>query len=358
MSRTCSQSAGFSTSPSRKRSGRALREPGVRTLGLEGIEDALLQLLGALELGARDHLARFLVDEHRDRHAPGALPGDHPVGALLDHAADAVAALRRHEARLADGFERQLAQARLLLGALDGGGLIHRDEPLRRVAIDDRRLRPPGMGVIVLVARVHGGERARLFQRRDHRRVAVAQVVELAEMALVVDDALGLVAAEQRHMLAVIAVRADGVGHNVIDAERLQMARVRCPDVEVVRAMAGRGMHEARAGILGHMLAFEQRHFEIVAARMQRMRRDEARRVDVFNERPFLHTRGLEEIVRELLRQYEALAGLGPIVRGRFRHLVKAVLDLVRERDGAVAGDRPRRRGPDDDVNASWQLPR
>ena len=74
---------------------RALREPGIRALGLECIEDTLLQFLGAFELGAGDHLARFLMDEHRDRHAPGALPRDHPIGALLDHAADAVAALRR-----------------------------------------------------------------------------------------------------------------------------------------------------------------------------------------------------------------------------------------------------------------------
>ena len=43
-----------------------------------------------------------LVDEHRDRHAPGALAAHHPVGLGADHAADAVLAGRRHPARLAD----------------------------------------------------------------------------------------------------------------------------------------------------------------------------------------------------------------------------------------------------------------
>ncbi len=111
------------------------------------------------------------------------------------------------------------------------------------------------MGVVVLVARVHGGERSRLLQRRDHRRVAVAHIVELAEMALVVDHALGLGAAEQRHGLAVIAIRADHIGHGWVDAPRLQLPRAGHPDFEVVRAVAGRRMHEARAGVLGHMLA-------------------------------------------------------------------------------------------------------
>ena len=67
--------------------------------------------------------------------------------------------------------------------------------------------------IIVLVARVHRGKRARLLQRRDDGRVGVARIVEFAEMALVVDDALRLLAAEQWHMFAVIAVRPNRVRH-------------------------------------------------------------------------------------------------------------------------------------------------
>ena len=94
---------GLFNEPFQEAPGGALREPRVGALGLEGFEDALLQVLRALELGVRDHFARFLMDEDRDRHAPGALARDHPVRALLDHAVDAIAPLRRHEARVADG---------------------------------------------------------------------------------------------------------------------------------------------------------------------------------------------------------------------------------------------------------------
>ena len=52
----------------------------------------------------------FLLDEHRDRHAPGALARDHPVGPALDHAVDAVLALLRHPARRLDRLFRELAQ--------------------------------------------------------------------------------------------------------------------------------------------------------------------------------------------------------------------------------------------------------
>ena len=48
-------------------------------------------------------------------------------------------------------------------------------------------------------------ERVRIDQRLDHR------VVGVGELALVVDDALRLLAAEQRHMLEIEAVLADGV---------------------------------------------------------------------------------------------------------------------------------------------------
>ncbi len=93
--------------------------------------------------------------------------------------------------------------------------------------------------------------------------------------------------------------------------------------------MAGRGVHEARAGVLGHMLAVEQRHFEIVAALVQRMRGDEALGLDLFDKLPFLHARGLEERVRQRFRQDVTLAGLGPVVLGRLRDLVQAVGDLA-----------------------------
>ena len=106
-------------------------EPGVRALGLDGIDDAVHHARIA------QGLAGLFVDEHGDRHAPGALAGDAPVGPVLDHGFDALARLGRHPARLRDRLERSLPQA--VLG--------HGDEPLRRRAEHQRRLGAPRMGV-------------------------------------------------------------------------------------------------------------------------------------------------------------------------------------------------------------------
>ena len=62
-------------------------EPGIGAFGLE-------RLLDALEHGRIvQHLAGFLLDKDRQRHAPGALARQHPVGPAFHHGADAV--LRR-----------------------------------------------------------------------------------------------------------------------------------------------------------------------------------------------------------------------------------------------------------------------
>ena len=71
---------------------RARLVPGVGALLLEGLDDAHFDL-GVLQ--NVDRAVRLFLDEHRDRHAPGALARDHPVGPLLDHAGDAVFARRR-----------------------------------------------------------------------------------------------------------------------------------------------------------------------------------------------------------------------------------------------------------------------
>ena len=70
------------------------------------------------------------------------------------------------------------------------------------------------------------------------------------------------------------AVLVDGVGDRRVDAARFQFARIRRPDVEVLAAVARRGVDEAGAGVVGDMIAVEQRHGEVVAAgeAFQRMR--------------------------------------------------------------------------------------
>ena len=69
---------------------RAVGVPGVRAFLREGLGDARVDAL--IVAGFRPAVA-LLAHEHGDRHAPGALARDHPVGPALDHAGDAVLAL-------------------------------------------------------------------------------------------------------------------------------------------------------------------------------------------------------------------------------------------------------------------------
>ncbi len=110
-------------------------EPGVGALFLEGLADALVDRLVLEDVVGR------LVVEHGDRHAPGALAAQHPIGAIGDHGAQAVLAGGRVELRRIDGSER--AGAQRVAGFLPVDVAVHVDEPLRRVAEDDRLLRAP-----------------------------------------------------------------------------------------------------------------------------------------------------------------------------------------------------------------------
>ena len=64
-----------------------------------------------------------------------------------------------------------------------------------------------------------------------------------------------------------LALLADGERH---------FEAVRAAEMEVFFAVARRSVHEAGAGIGGDMLAGKQRHVEIVAVSVQRMRADHA----------------------------------------------------------------------------------
>src|SRR3546814_10013561 len=54
-------------------------EPGIGAALQAGLDDAFVDLRVAQQF------AGLAVLEHRNRHAPGALAADHPVGPLLDH---------------------------------------------------------------------------------------------------------------------------------------------------------------------------------------------------------------------------------------------------------------------------------
>ena len=94
-------------------------------------------------------------------------------------------------------------------------------------------------------------EHAAFDQRLDHGLVGVAL------LALVVDDAL---AGEARRLIGEGAVFIDGVGNRGVDAAGFQLARIRRPDIEILAAVAGRGVDEAGAGIVGDVIAGQKRN--------------------------------------------------------------------------------------------------
>ncbi len=88
-------------------------------------------------------------------------------------------------------------------------------------------------------------------------------IVGVALVALVGDDAL---AVEARRFFRQYAVLVDRVGNARVDPALGSIRAGRHPDLEVLAAVAGGGVHEAGAGVVGDVIAIEQRHVEVVAA--------------------------------------------------------------------------------------------
>ena len=88
-------------------------------------------------------------------------------------------------------------------------------------------------------------QHAGVAQRLDHRVVGVTLLALVGEHAL---------AGKARRLLGEAAVGVDGVGNVRVDAARGELRRVRGPDVEVLTAVAGSGVHEAGAGVVGDVI--------------------------------------------------------------------------------------------------------
>ena len=221
--------------------------------------------------------------------------------------------------------------------------LVHRNEPLRRVAEDDRLFRAPRMRILMLKAAARD-DVAGFRQSRDDG------VIGVALLALVVDDALALEAGRGCGQRAVLI---DGVGNDRADAARFQCGAAGGPDLEVLAAMPRRGVDEAGAGVVGDVIAGKQRHLEVVAFAVQGMFTDHAGKHLGGNVGDLVVSSDLgllEHFASEILRQDVEIAELRPIVLRRVGDLVEAVADLRRKRDRAIARQCPWRRGPDDDV--------
>ena len=182
--------------------------------------------------GVSQILAGGAVDEQGDRHAPGALPRDYPIGPAFDHRAEPVAALFRHKPRRGDGGNGLFAQG------LTVAGLVHRDEPLRGAAVNDLFLRPPRMRIAVLELR-RRQQPAGVAQRGADGAFGVVE--------LVADDiALALQPQPVGPVGAIGAIAEHG--EHRLDAVRLAQR-------EIVLTMVGRHMDEAGAGIGGDEVA-------------------------------------------------------------------------------------------------------
>ena len=312
--------------------GRRPGEPGVGALGADQAQDA------GVDLFVVQRLAGLLVDEHGQRRAPGALPADQPVGTGLDHRTDTVLAGGREEGRGVDGVQRPLAQGRGV-GRVRVDRRVHADEPLRRVAEDHGGFGAPGVriGVLHPPARQQG---AGLDQLVDDRGVGRAELAGLLALGL-----QHLEAAEQRHVVVIGAVRIDGLGD-------LAMA-VGQPDQVVVGAVAGGGVDEAGAGVVGDVVAGQQRHGEAVAGVEpgQRMGADHALAVDLLDAAPGGDLGGGPHVLGQLLGDDEAVARLGPRLERQVRlhrlDLIDGVGDVGIVADRPVGRDGPGRGGPD-----------
>ena len=85
-------------------------------------------------------------------------------------------------------------------------------------------------------------------QGLDHRLVGIALLAFVGEHAL---------AGKARRLFGEAAVGVDGVGNSRVDAARREFDRVGSPNIEILAAMAGRGVDEAGAGIFGDVIAGE-----------------------------------------------------------------------------------------------------
>jgi len=117
---------------------------------------------------------------------------------------------------------------------------------------------------------------------------------------------------------------------------------------EVVRAVAGCCVHEARAGIRCHIVAGQQRHVELVPLAAQRMRRDGAARIGLTGAAQ-CDLGMFGGLVGQRIGEEQHLAHLRERTFLDALHFVYAVVHRGRKRDGAIARDGPGSGRPDDD---------
>ena len=207
--------------------GLAALDPGIDAVLAHCGDDA------RVDFGVLQIFARAVLDEQRDRHAPGALARQHPVGAAFDHRADPAAALFGDEADALDFGHGTFAQRATAVELL-----VHRHEPLRRAAIDHLGFRTPAMRIGMLVVVAGREQRARFAQIAADR--AFGRIERLVDDAAAAFLAV-LVQIASAEPFPVVAIAP--VGHDRED----RLEPVGAAQQEIVLAMVGRHVDEPGA---------------------------------------------------------------------------------------------------------------
>ena len=214
-----------------------LERPLVPRVGAVGVEHGRRAID---QRGREDRLAARRAVERRDRHAPRALARDAPVRPVDDHVEDPVAAPRRDPLHLLiDRVARRIAQrAHRPVLAPDHRIAVHPDEPLRGRQENHRVVAAPAM---------------RVLMRKD---LAVPEARALLERLLHVGVRVEHpLSAEQLHRVEEMSARAD---------RRVDLEAVLDAGQEVVGAVAGRGVHGARARVERHVVAEDAHRIALV----------------------------------------------------------------------------------------------
>jgi len=270
--------------------------PGVRPVLREHVRRLLR------EGGREDGLAAFHAVHGGDRHAPRPLARDAPVGPVGQHGVDPVLAPRRHPLHAMDRVESPRPQV----------SRVHGDEPLRRGKEDHRVVAAPAV-------RVRVGERLAVPESAAGRQ-------RLLDPRVGVEHAL---AREDLDLVQEVAAGPD---------RRVDVQAVLHAGIEVVRAVTGRRVHRAGALFERHVVREDADRVTPVEGVLKADPFEQIS-LEPRDRIPEGPVHALPNLARQLLRHDHR----------RLADLVRPVGELRVEGDRQVRGDRPGRRGPDQD---------
>ena len=179
--------------------------PAVRPLSFKGFDNPRVHICIAQQ-EVRIGRQCPLLGKAGQRHAPGALTRQHPVGTRFHHRMQAVAARFRGPVHVVDLGQRTFPDRRPVLILPITHRLINRRKPLRRVAIDHRCFGAPGMRVGVFDLAT-GEQAAHFHQLVDHSGVGFA----LAALA-----GQDVFAPKERQIIPEAAIVQDVIGDDLL----------------------------------------------------------------------------------------------------------------------------------------------